>query len=152
VFRILFKWKFLLFLGILVFGVPLFAGEKDAVFYGFHYSGYMFRMSVVMAGRSVLILMAIKLFTGRISVEQIAAGMKRIHLRHFSEVFALSMQALPEIRYIATTTYREHREAPRKRNIFSHLFGFAVQLIVRIIEYAENFSVQHSPKDVSNEI
>ncbi len=140
VFRMILKWKFLFFLALLVLAVPLFAGIKDAAFYGIPYSSQMFHMSVVMAGRSIIILLSLRLFTSRISVEQLAEGMQRIHLRQFSQVFALSMQTLPQIRTIAGTTYREYRDKPRRKNIFAYFFNFAVILIIRILEFANTLS------------
>ena len=91
VFRLFLRWKFLLFLGILVFAVPLFAGQKEALFLGISYSSELFRSSLVMAQRSIILLMGLKFLTSRISVEQMAQWLAGSRFKRFSQVFSLSM-------------------------------------------------------------
>lgn len=142
VFRILLKWKFLLFLAILVFGVPLFAGTKDKSFLGIPYSFEIFQMSVEMAHRSVIILMSVKMFTNRISVDQMARAMQRIRLRQFSQVFALALKVLPEIRVITVNTFKEYRTRERRQNFIADAFHWLVKLMVRIIHYANTLQLE----------
>ncbi len=144
--RIFLRGKFLLFLAILAFGIPLFIGNRADLFFGIPYSHDVFRMSLVMVSRSVVILLSIKMFTNHISVEQMAAALQRIRLNRFSEVFSISMRALPEIRIIAASTYREYRRTPKQKNLFSESFDWLVKLVVRLLTYADRFSAEDSIK------
>ena len=144
--RIFLRWKFLLFLAILAFGIPLFIGNRNDMFLGISYSHDVFQMSLVMVHRSVIILLSIKMFTNHISVEQMAAALQRIRLKQFSQVFSISMRALPEIRTIAVSTFQEYRQSPKRKNIFSESFDWLVKLVVRLLAYADQFSVEHSVK------
>ncbi len=139
VFRMFLRWKFLLFMGILVFGVPLISGEKNAVFLGLPFSADMFRMSEVMASRGMIILLAVKMFTNRISVAEIEDGLRKIRLKQFSRVFGLSMQVLPEIRSIALGTFHEYRRQPGRVNFLPRFYHFAIELMVRILHFSESY-------------
>ena len=137
VIRTVLRWKFLLLIAVLVFGVPLFCGEKNNLFYGLPYSREMFQMSVVMAQRSLILIMAIKMFTNRISVDHIAVSLQKAGLRRFGQVFALAMEFLPEIRSIAVATLQEHRQRNPKQNPISGSLSFLESLLVRVLRYAE---------------
>lgn len=136
--RVLLKWKLLLFLAILVFGVPIFAGSKDAVWWGIRYSSEIFQMSLVMVYRSVIILMAIKMFTRRISIQQMAEALEKARLRQFSQVFTMAMKILPGLRTLIRTSFRECRSGVRHWYLPGRMFRCLVLLVVRIIEYAES--------------
>lgn len=138
-FDIFLKWKFNLLLLSLLLGVPLLLGEKDMRFLGISYSSEYFQMSLLMFNRSVLILLGIKMFTNKISIEKIAAALQKIHLYHFSILFSTALRALPEIRVIAQNTYREFRRTPRHTNVFSHLYNWLVKLMVRIVYFADQY-------------
>ena len=137
VFRIFLNWKFLLFLALMVIGMPLVCGEKDVRLWGVPYSREVFQMGVVMAQRGVILVLAIRMFTNRISLSQISASLQQTRLHHFSEVFALAMDSLPTIRTLATHTFQECRQAPEGKNMFSRMFGFFVKLLVAILLYAD---------------
>ncbi len=137
VFRMILRWKFLLLLAVMIFGVPLFCGDRDRVLYNVPYSQEMFQMSVVMAQRSLILIMAIKMFTNRISVEQISVSLQRAGLRRFGQVFTLAMEFLPEIRSIAVATLQEHRQRTDKQNPVSGALSFLESLLVRVLQYAE---------------
>lgn len=139
-FLILFRWKFLVFLAILLFGTPVFLGKKDAILCGILYSLEYFEMSIVMLQRSIIILLSIKMFTNRISINQISNGLKNLKLYKFGEVFSISMRVLPEIRLIILKSIEEFRQKPRKSNIFSELFGWAVNLMSQILNYANQYN------------
>ncbi len=144
--RRIFRWKFVAFLAVLVFGIPLFIGQRNALFLGVPYSPEIFRMSVVMAFRSMAILMAIKIFTAHISVEQMAAALQRVRLKQFSHVFTISMHLLPEIRRITLNTFREYRTSVQGWNIFSQTFDWTVKLIVRLLYFAEQYDANQPGK------
>ncbi len=137
---ILLRWKFLLFLGILVFGIPIFIGQRDALFWGIPYSRDIFRMSVEMATRSVIILIAIKTFTGNISVEQMSHGFQRLRLVRFSEVFSVSMNLLPRIREIARETFQDFRQSCTSYYRPRAGFHFLVMLMARLLHFAESYT------------
>ncbi|MBN2366155.1 MAG: hypothetical protein EH225_09235 [Calditrichaeota bacterium] len=151
VYRLFFRWKFLVFLAFLIFAVPLFAGDKNAVFLGISYSSDLFRSSVVMAERSVILLMGLKFLTSRISVEQMAQAMANSRFKRFSQVFSLSMQALPDVRSITNETLREFRHESTGRNFLSNLSDYAIKFMVRILHYAGSFYDQKPLKDITNE-
>ena len=146
VLRRLFRWKFVLFLALLVFAIPVFIGQRNAMFYGIPYSPEIFRMSLVMAFRSVTILTAIKIFTSHISVEQMALALQRVRLKQFSHVFTISMRILPEIRAITLDTFREYRTSLRGNNILTETFDWTVKLIVRLLYFADRFDANQPSK------
>lgn len=137
--RILIRWKFLLFLSILIFGVPLFIGSRSAHLAGIPYSPDIFQMSLAMGLRSVLILMSVKILTGHISVEQMARGLQRMRLRRFSQVFAVSMGVMPHIREITLDTFREYRRSSRRLNLFSDTLTWSARLIARLLHFADQY-------------
>ncbi len=141
---ILLRWKFLLFLSLLVFGIPLFIGQRDGLFLGIPYSREIFRMSVEMASRSVILLMAIKTFTGNISVEQMSQGFQRLRLHRFSEVFSLSMNMLPRIRQIALETFQEFRQDSRGGFRMKEAFHLLALLIARLLHFAEKYATSEN--------
>ncbi len=136
-FQIFLRWKFLAFLAILVFAIPLFIGKRESVFWGIPYSRDIFFMSVSMSLRSVIILSAIKIFTNHISIEQMSNALTRIRLKNFSQVFAIAMNQLPQIKKITVETYYEFKNEPKKTNIFSHIFNSFAHLIARILYFAD---------------
>lgn len=145
VFRVLLKWKLLVFLAILVFGVPVFAGNKDAVRWGIRYSTEIFQMSLVMVYRSIIILMAIKMFTRRISIQQIAGALEKARLRQLSQVFALAMTILPGLRDLVSVNLRECRSNIRRWYLPGPMFRCLVLLVARIIQYAETLDTTTTP-------
>lgn len=137
------KWKFNLFLLSLLVGVPLLLGEKDMRLVGIPYSSEYFQISLQMFSRSVLILLGIKMFTNKISIEEIASALQKIHLHHFSVLFSTAVRALPEMRVIVKNTYNEFRRTPRDTNILSHLYEWLVKLMVRIVFFADQYYLDH---------
>ena len=91
-----------------------------------------------MAFRSVIILTAIKIFTHHISVEQMSAWLKRIRLKNFSEVFATAMQIMPTVKEISLRTFDDFRNAPKRLNLFAHIFNWAAKLIARLLFFVED--------------
>jgi hypothetical protein len=151
VYRLFLRWKFLLFLAILVLAVPLFIGEKDAVFMGISYATGIFRSSVVMAERSIILLMGLNHFTSRISVDQMARVMANSRFKNFSQVFSLSMKALPDVKSITTETFHEYRRVSDGRNFLPNFYHYSIKLMVRILHYAGNISEPDIVKDYSDE-
>lgn len=143
VFRIFLKWKFITFLGVLVFGLPLFIGSKDASFLRIPYSSSVFEMSLVMFHRSIIILMSIKIFTNRIPLVQISKSIQNTRLKKFGQVFSISMDTLPEINSITKNSLQEFRRKPRSKNIISEVFDSLVRLFVRILYFAEDYHTKN---------
>jgi len=140
VFRIILKWKLLLFLGILVFCTPIFSSQKDAVFMGISYSRNVFEISVVMAYRSLIILMALKYFTQKISVQEIARSLSKLKLLGFGQVFELSLTTLPEVKKITVDCLDEYKIS-HPFSVFKDTFEWLVKLLVRILVYADTISL-----------
>ncbi len=140
--RPLLRWKFLFFLGILVFGTPLFIGSRQSSFLGIPYSADILRMSANMALRSVIILMAIKIFTNHISIEQMSNWLKRVRLKNFSEVFATSMKMMPKVKEISLQTFEEFRHSPKNLNMFSQAFTWTAKLIARLLFFVEDSVIE----------
>ncbi|OGB70067.1 MAG: hypothetical protein A2Y94_01820 [Caldithrix sp. RBG_13_44_9] len=138
-FHIFLNWKFDFLLFNLFVGIPLLLGKKDASWYGIPYSSEYFLMSLVMIKRSILILLGIKMFTNKISIQQISRSLQKIHLQRFSEVFSTALRVLPEVRVITHNTYREFKRTPRDKNIISHLYDWLVKLAVRILFFADQY-------------
>ena len=138
-FRIFLNWKFDFLLLVLFAGIPLVLGKNDASWYGIPYSSDYLLMSLVMIKRSILILLGIKMFIHKISLEQISRSLQKIRLQRFSEVFSTAMRVLPEVRVITSNTYREFKRTPRDKNILSHLYDWLVKLAVRILFFADQY-------------
>jgi energy-coupling factor transporter transmembrane protein EcfT len=151
VFRILSKWKLWFFLAVLVLLVPLIAGNKDSILLGISYSSDLFRTGLIMVQRSIIILLALKLFTSRISLDKLAEAMQRTRFQCFSRVFSISMQVLPDIRSITVNTFHEHRHSHRKKNFLRHTFDYAVKLSVRVLRYAETVPTDQDKRNLSHD-
>jgi energy-coupling factor transporter transmembrane protein EcfT len=151
VFQILSKWKLWFFLAVLVLLVPLITGNKDAILLGVSYSSDLFRTSLIMVQRSIIILLALKLFTSRISLDKLTEAMERTRFKRFSRVFSISMRVLPDIRTITVDTFHEHRHSRRQRNFFRHTFDYAVKLSVRVLKYAEAFPTEQDKRNLSHD-
>jgi hypothetical protein len=65
--------------------------------------------------------------------------MERLGLRSLGEVFALSAEAMPEIRDIALTNLRKARTRSRKKNYLSHTFHALVELIAALLLFADRY-------------
>ena len=132
-FRPFLKWKFILFIAILVIGTPLILGEKDAQIFGLPYSSSIFQISLVMFYRSVIILGAIKIFTNKISIAQLSTALHKIKLKKFSDALTVSLETLPEIKIITRDTIGEFRKKEKSKNFVKELFDFVVHLIIKIL-------------------
>ncbi|MEJ2048371.1 MAG: hypothetical protein P8Y60_00740 [Calditrichota bacterium] len=138
-FRPFLKWKFILFIAILVIGTPLILGEKDAQIFGLRYSSSMFQISLVMFYRSIIILGAIRIFTNKISMTQLSTALYKIKLKKFSDALAISMETLPEIKIMTQESIGEFRKKEKSKNIIKELFDFFVHLIIKILKFAEAY-------------
>jgi hypothetical protein len=134
-FRPFLKWKFILFIAILVVGTPLILGEKDAQIFNLRYSSSIFQISLVMFYRSIIILGAIKIFTNKISMTQLSTALHKIKLKKFSDALAISMETLPEI--ITQESIGEFLKKKKSKNFVKELFDFVVHLIIKILKFAE---------------
>jgi len=146
-FRMVLRWKFLFFLGILLLGVPLLVGSKDAVLWGLPYSRKTFQASTVMVHRSIMIVLAFKVFSNHLPITEVSGTMEKLGLKSFGEVFALSTEALPEIRDIALSRMRDFRTSPRRKNIFSHLFQGLVKLLAALVLFADQYHARKNKKE-----
>ena len=138
-FRPFLKWKFILFIAILVIGTPLILGEKDAQIFGLPYSSSIFQISLVMFYRSVIILGAIKIFTNKISIAQLSTALHKIRLKKFSDALTVSLETLPEIKIITRDSIGEFRKKEKSKNFVKELFDFVVHLIIKILKFAEAY-------------
>ncbi|HOT97648.1 MAG TPA: hypothetical protein PLN61_04865 [bacterium] len=102
-FRIFRRWKLWLFFILIVAFPVLLVGTRDARCLGVPYNSSMFRLNLIMVERSILLMLAIKAFTNRLSPEMLSRGLAMLHLHQFDQVFRLSQSMLPELRSIVTT-------------------------------------------------
>lgn len=137
VLRILRRWKLVGFLVLMIFGVPLFVGDRSALFFGIPYSPEYFKISVVMGYRSIIILFSLKMFTNRIPLRELARRMQGGRFSKFGQVFSMASDLLPELRQVAVKTYTDYKGSGRDRNIVSHNFHWVTELIVRLLLTAE---------------
>jgi len=137
-FRVFQDWKFMLFLGFVLLAVPLVCGEKQAHFLGIPYSRPVFESSVVMAQRSVILLLALRLFTGRVSAREVSEALQNGRFRAFGLALSLAVASLPQIRAIAAGTFREVRLARGREGLLSGAYEFLVKLLVRLLCYADS--------------
>lgn len=151
VFRSFLRWKFLVFLVILIIGVPLFVGDQNAKLMGISYSSNLLKNSIVMGERSIVLLMGLKYVTLHISVDQMAQLISNSCLQGFRRVFSLSMQILPDIKSIANSTLQEYRLYSMRNNFLSNISRYSIKLIVRLLQYAQDCSDNQLKGEISNE-
>lgn len=138
---ILLRWKLLLVLGAMVAGVPLVGGSRSGTLFGVPYSPEYVEVSVVMAYRSILILLALRLFTRRISLEELAERARATRFRRFGESFALAMELLPPLRTTALQAYREYRGTMPRRRVVRHTLSWTAELLARVLVHAEQIEL-----------
>ena len=150
-FRPILRRKFILLLGFLVFGTPLLLGEKNAHFFKIPYSREMFQISLIMFYRSIIILGAIKIFTNKISLEQLSASLHKIKLKKFGEALTISLETLPEIKIITRSSIGEFRKKEKSKNFIREIFDFVVHLLIKILKFAEDYHGRSVEKKVGTE-
>ncbi len=143
-FLIFLKWKFIILLLFLLLGIPLVLGNKDAQLGGISYSTEYLRLSGIMVSRSIIILLSIKMITGKISLSQISKGLQRIHLHQFSQVFSIAMHVLPEIQSISRNTLKEFKFRDSHGNIFSRVYHLLITLVVKILLFADQYHLEQN--------
>jgi len=136
-FGLLLRRNLLVFLALMIGGVPILLGGRSATVLGVPYSPDYLRASVVMAARCAVILLSLKLFTSLVSLNELADRMARTRFRQFGEAFQVSMQLLPRFRASALSSYREYRASLTRRNALPHTFSWTVELIARALVEAE---------------
>lgn len=138
-FHLFLKWKFDIFILLLLFGIPLLLGEKNAILFGIPYSYEYFQKSLVMVNRSLIILLSIRMFTGKISPEQLSMWLNKLHLHNFSKVLSISMGVLPELKVITYKSFREARPSPGNMHLFKRLFKAMVRFMIEILSFADQY-------------
>ena len=138
-FHLFLKWKFDIFILLLLLGIPLLLGEKNATVFGIPYSYEYFQKSLVMVNRSLIILLSIRMFTGKISPEQLSIWLTKLHLHNFSKVLSISMGVLPELKVITHKSYREARLSPGNIHFLKKLFNAIVGFMVQILSFADQY-------------
>lgn len=91
------RWKTLALLSLLVLGVPFLIGNREAAVLGLPFSAAVFRMNMVMAMRSLIILAAVRMLTNRIPLEHLSGYLRRKGLYHFSRILDISQDILPRV-------------------------------------------------------
>jgi hypothetical protein len=143
-FRVLLHRRLLLFLALMVVGVPALIGTKTASFMGVPYSPEYLRASLVMVLRCMVILLALRLFTSRLSLVELAERVRHTRFRQFGEAFILATELLPRFRATATQAYAEFRTGLPARNLLHHTASWTVELIARVLVDAEQYHLQRS--------
>lgn len=136
-FRILLRWRLLAFLAAMVGAVPLVAGTRSATTLGVPYSPEYVSISLVMAARSLVILLGLRAFTGRISLSQLALAARSTRFRGFAEAFGLAMDLLPTLRDTTRVTYREYRRTLPRGGVIRHTLTWSAELMARVLVQAE---------------
>jgi hypothetical protein len=137
-FRILLDWKLLLFLAFIVLLVPVICGSKDALALGVPYSTELLQAGLVMAQRSLIILLGLRVFTGRVSVGDLSFALRQSRFQPFGQVFTLAIDSLPQIRSIAAGAFRDFRQSESRKARISTAFEFLVAFLVRLLLYAQS--------------
>ena len=136
-FRHFLRWKLFLSLSLLVLVPTLLVGPRNAAWAGIPYNSTMLGLNLLMMERSLLILLAIKLFTQHLPVGSISRGLIRLRLYQFDRVFHLSLDLLPEMRTMVTSALHrwDWRQVVHRRAGFFQLLS---QLIAQIVFRARN--------------
>lgn len=138
-FQLFLKWKFVIFIFLLLFGIPLLLGEKNSTLLGISYSYEYFQKSLVMVNRSLIILLSIRMFTGKISPERLSMWLKKLHLNNFSEVLSISMGVLPELKVITRKSLRQVRPSFQNTHLLKRFFDVIVRLMMQILSFADQY-------------
>jgi hypothetical protein len=154
-FHLFLKWKFILFILLLLVGIPLLLGEKNATFWGIRYSYEYFQKSLIMVNRSLIILLSIRMFTGKIAPEQLSIWLKKVHLRNFSDVLSVSMGVLPELKTITKESYHQSQNSITNDHFLKKIFNGIVRLLVKILNFADQYyqeqTFQQSNEQLEND-
>jgi hypothetical protein len=138
-FQVIFQWKFLLFLFLILFGIPLFLGDKNASVLGIWYSSEYFQKSTVMINRSLIILLSIRMITGKMSPEQVSNVFKKMRLKNFSEVYSIAITVLPDLNTIARESFRHASSPPQKSHILKRFYEKIVNMMVGTLGLADQY-------------
>ena len=120
-------------------GIPVLLGEKTASFMGIPYSYEYFQKSLVMVNRSLIILLSVRMITGKISPEKLSHGLKKIRLHNFSEVYSVAMNVLPELKIITRNSFSRNQKDQQDNNIFAIFYQSLVIFMVNILNLAEKY-------------
>ena len=144
-YRIFLRWKLWLFF-LLVVAIPVVVvAPRDAEWIGINYTATMLRLNLLMVERSILLMLSLKMLTGRISPFELSRSMKRAGLAQFDEVFRLSQKMLPGLRTTVTLAFREVAWRRTARHP-SQLIALLSRLVAGIV-----YSARHSALPVMQE-
>jgi len=140
--RIFRRWKLWLFFFFVVAVPVLFVGTRDALWLTIPYNSRMLALNLVMLERSIIIMLAIRMFTNRLSPEALSRGLARLRLQQFDEVFGLARTMLPELQETVGAELKgvEWRKALRRP---SGLIAQLGALVARILFTARGGAVRN---------
>ena len=138
-FQMVFRWKFLLFLFLILFGIPLFLGDKNSSVFGIWYSSEYFQKSTVMVNRSLIILLSVRMITGKMSPEQVSNMFKKIRLKNFSEVYSIAMTVLPDLNTVARESFRHTSSPTQNPHVFKRFYEKIVKMMVGTLGLADQY-------------
>jgi energy-coupling factor transporter transmembrane protein EcfT len=127
----------MLFLAILVIAIPVFLGSRDTALYGIPFSPTLFQTHVAMAHRSIIILLAIRILTLRIPLNQMERTFERLRLHRFSRVFSVAMDLLPQVRSLAQQSIQDLRQTRRTKNWVSHSIDQVSSFLAHLLILAD---------------
>lgn len=133
----LIKKEYILFLFIFILVPPVFIGERSATALGIRYSIDTLKMNQVMALRSILILLSIRMFTAGISMKKVTEWIECSGFGNLGHIMKISHMILPSIQQILKDSVSEMKSRWKKKKRITILFDFAVNLSVNIISFAE---------------
>jgi hypothetical protein len=134
--KIFLKWKFLVFIVILICIIPLISLKKESLFMGIAYSGDFLRTNLMMLQRGIIIILAVRMFTSKISLDVLSAKLRRIKFMNFGEILSIAITVLPQISELAVKPLKGISFRKLK---FSFLSEYAVSVIVNVIRYADKY-------------
>lgn len=143
-FRVLMRGRLLAFLGAMVVLVPLTTGSRSATALGVPYSPERVGLAVVMVVRSVILLLALRAFTRRVGLSDLARRVEASRLRGLGEAFALATELLPTLRQAAAQSYEEYRRTLPGRGALRHTVHWSVEVMARATVLAERHCLQRS--------
>jgi hypothetical protein len=147
-FRIFLKWKLWLLFLLLVAIPVLLVGTRDARWFGLPYNSAMLHLNLIMVERSMIIMLAVKMLTNRLTPEILSGGLKRLRLHQFEQVFSLAQTMLPELRDTVRDELKEveWRKAARSPASMTTLLS---RLVAKIVFYARRRSHHALPDEGS---
>ena len=143
------RWKLWLFFFFVVAIPVLFVGSRDALWLTIPYNSRMLTLNVVMVERSIVIMLAVKMFTNHLSPEMLSRGLARLRLQQFDEVLGLARTMLPGLQETVGAELQEvewRKALRRPSGLIAQLGGLVSRILFAARHGAGRNAAEESDK------